>query len=152
MCLYKNLGKLCFAHQFGLNSFLGTQLSVIQNMSTVGQKNILSMHSPLFINSFPELPLQPPMSAAIFLSMSLREVMLLASHVSNHLPLHVTTGSYAFKHPWLSYLYEPISSWTTSRFLGGEDYMLQVPSYAWIWVSWWEGKNPGWFLIEMGNI
>ena len=66
------------AHQFGLNSFLGTQLSVIQNMSTVGQKNILSMHSPLFINSFPELPLQPP---------------------SSHLPLHVTTGSYAFSLP-----------------------------------------------------
>ncbi|RVW29794.1 hypothetical protein CK203_089343 [Vitis vinifera] len=44
------------------------------------------------------------MSAAIFLSMSLRGVMLLASHVSSHLPLHVTTGSYAFKHPWLSYL------------------------------------------------
>ena len=65
------------AHPFGPNSFLVTQLSITQKMSTVAQKNIPFMHYPLFIISFPKLPLQPTMSAAISLSVSAREVVFL---------------------------------------------------------------------------
>ena len=118
------------AHQFGLNSFLGTQLSVIQNMSTVGQKNILSMHSPLFINSFPELPLQPPMSAAIFLSMSPREVMLLSTH-----GYHTCTSLYHLEQPQ-DFLVEKTTCCKCPRMLGfgclGERERTLVDS----WLKW----------------